>query len=71
MISDKKIFHLGNYVLYLDFIDPPQNHCLFHQSSAKIVHILEITYKEIIYIGYMSWGKNDKFCQLGECINQR
>ena len=25
--------------MFLDFIDPMQNHCLFHQSSAKTVRI--------------------------------
>ena len=49
------ITHFGNNVLCLNFIEPPQNHCLFHQSPVKVVHILEITHKEIVYIWYQSW----------------
>ena len=41
----QKVNNFGNSLLCLDFIDPFQNHCLFHQSSAMIVHILEIIYK--------------------------
>ena len=54
-MSDKKIAHYGDNVLCLDFIDPLQNHCFFHQSPAKIMHILEITFKEIMYIQYQTW----------------
>ena len=47
------------------FIDPQQN-SLFHQSPAKKIHILEITCKEILYIGYQLWGeKKNQFYQLG------
>ena len=56
--------HINN-VLYFDFIDPPQNHYLFYQSPANIMHILEITSKEIVYIArYQSWEKQNKFYQL-------
>ena len=52
-------------LLYLDFIGPLQNHCLFYQSLAKIVCILEFTCKEIAYIGYQSWGgKKSVGCEL-------
>ena len=47
-------------VLWLDFIDPSQNHYLFHQLPAKIAHILEIPFKEIVHIRYQSWGKKIK-----------
>ena len=40
------------------FIDPPQN-CLCHQSPAKKMHILEITGKEILYIGYQLRGEKE------------
>ena len=56
--QSQKITHFGNNVLYLVVIDPPENHCVFHQSLAKVVvHILEITCKEIAHIGYQSWGR--------------
>ena len=48
------LLYLDN-ALCLDFINPQQNHCLFYQSPANIMHILEITCKEIVYIGYQSW----------------
>ena len=54
MINHKKITHFGNNVLSLDFISSLQNHCLFHQSPVEIVHILENTCKEIVYIGCKS-----------------
>ena len=42
-------------MLCLDFTDPLQSHCLFHQSPAKVVHILEITCKRNrTYMGYIS-----------------
>ena len=65
MIHCKKITFFGNNVPCMDFIEPLQNHCLFRQSSAKIVHILEITCKESIYIEYQSWGKKDMCVSLG------
>ena len=40
--QSQKISHLGNYVLCFDFMDSLQNHCLFYQSPAYIVHILKI-----------------------------
>ena len=41
------------YMLSLDFINSPQNHCQFHQSRTKILHILENICKEIMYYGYL------------------
>ena len=54
--QSQKISHFRNNVLWLGFIDSSQNHCLFQQSSAKIVHILGITSEEIVYFKYLSWG---------------
>ena len=67
MINHKNSPVLGNNVLCLGFIDPLQNHCLLFQSPAKIVHIIEITCKEIMFIECQSWGGGDKniFYQLG------
>ena len=56
IINHKKITHFVN-VLCLYFIGSLQKHCLFHQSSAKVGHILEIIYKIIVYISYQSCGK--------------
>ena len=53
--QSQKIAHFASNVLFLDFIDSPQNHCPFHLSPANIVHILEKTFKEILYIKYPSW----------------
>ena len=50
------IAHFGNSVLCLDFIDPSQNHCSFHELSANIVRTLENVYKEIVQIGLVAWG---------------
>ena len=50
----------------LGFMDPLQNHFLFHQSPVQIVHILEITSKVVVCIGYQSWRENKNiFYQLG------
>ena len=54
----QKISHSGNFVLCLDFIDPPQDHYQFYKSLANIVHILKITCKEIVYNRYQSQEKN-------------
>ena len=44
-----------NNVFCFDFINLPKNQCLFYQSLANVMHILEITCKEIVYIaGYQS-----------------
>ena len=51
-----KFTYFGSNVFF-NFVDPPQNHCLFHQSRANVVHILEITCKEITYIEYQSRKK--------------
>ena len=59
MINCKKSLIL-EIMSCFDFIKSLQNHCLFHQSPAKMVHILEISYKEIVYVGYQSWGKNNQ-----------
>ena len=48
----------------LDFNDPLQKHCLFQQSIAKTVNILEITCKEIGCNGYQTCEKQNKFYQL-------
>ena len=57
LLGQLQIFsHFGNNVLCLDFIDPPQNYCLFHQSPAKILYILENTCKEIVYVRYQALG---------------
>ena len=57
-------------MLCLDFIDPPQNHYLFHQSPAKVGHILEITCKRnhVYGISVMEGegGSENKFYSLGE-----
>ena len=51
--SQKSTHFKNNDALYLVFIDPPDNHSIFRQSLAKvIVYTLEITCKEIVYIGY-------------------
>ena len=55
--QSQNISHVGNNLLCFDFTDPPQNRCLFHQSPAKIVHILEIACKETVYIRYQSQRK--------------
>ena len=55
--QSQKISHFGKNVLYVNFIKSPQNYCLFHKSLAKIVHILEIINKEIVYIGLQPWKK--------------
>ena len=56
--SPQKITHFRNNALYLIFIDPSENQCVFRQSFAKVVvHILEITRKEIVHIGYQSGEK--------------
>ena len=44
--QSQKITHYGSNVLCLDFIDPAQYYCLFHQSPTKIMHSLEITCKK-------------------------
>ena len=62
--QSQKIIHFGNNVLCFNFIYPLQNLCLFYQSPAKVVHILKITYKEIMHIRYQL-GKLNKFYQLG------
>ena len=54
----QKITYFGNNVLCLDFIDSPQNHCLFHQSPSKIIHIVGSTCKKIVKIGYQSRGES-------------
>ena len=56
IFSNKKSLIL-KIMLCLDFIDPPENHYLFHQSLADVVYILKITCKKILYIGYQSWRK--------------
>ena len=56
---------IGINVLCLDFMDPQQSLCLFNQSPANIMHILEITCKKIVYIaGYQSRKKQNKFYHL-------
>ena len=40
-------------MLCFDFIGTSQK----SSTCAKVVHILEFTHKEIVYIGYQSWGK--------------
>ena len=51
----EKNIYFGNNVMWFNFIHPPQNHCLFYQSPANIIQILEITYKEIVHIaGFQS-----------------
>ena len=61
--QSQKTTYFGNNVLYLNFIDPLQN-CFFHPSPTKIVHILEITCKEIVYIGYQSWEDASSGCEI-------
>ena len=63
--QSQKITHYGSNLLCLDFIDPPQYYCLFHQSRTKIVHSLEITCKEIVYILDISHGKKYACLSLG------
>ena len=58
--QSQKTSHLGNYMLYLNFIDPLQNHCLFYQSAANIVQIFKITTKEIVYNEYQLQEKINK-----------
>ena len=53
--QSQKIKIIENNVMCLDFIDPLQKSFSFHYSSAKIVHILKITCKEVVYIRYQSW----------------
>ena len=51
--QSQKIDHFGS-IMCLDFMNPSQNLCLFQKSPINILHILEITCKEIVYIGYQS-----------------
>ena len=62
----QKIIHFRN-VLCLNFIDPLRNHSLFHLVPAKIMHILEITCKKIVYwISIMGEKRNKiKFYTVG------
>ena len=53
--QSQRITHFGINVLCLDLISSLLNHCLFHKSLAKIVHILEISSEETMYIGYQPW----------------
>ena len=48
--QSQKITHFGNNVFCLDFINPLQNHCLFHKSLAKIVHVLELFAKKLCIV---------------------
>ena len=58
--STEKNYPFGNNVFGFYFINPPQNHCLFHRSPAKVMLILEITGKKnCVYWITVMRGKNE------------